>query len=190
MKKLALIVLCFITTISFGQHPSMTISHSGLAPSNVLTVYEGDLIDFIHGGGGPHPMMEGWESGETSSPIDFESQTVTSGDPLVTFSIDTPGTYYFHCGTNPGNENNWGKIIVLEAGTTDIPTNQVVEYTVYPNPANETLTIDGFTGTGEIFNLIGEKVMDINSSTININVLPVGLYVIKIGDYRTTFVKN
>jgi len=191
MKNLLYTAILLITTfISYGQNPSMTISHTGISPSTTLTVNEGDSIDFFYGGGGSHPMTEGWQSGQTSSPISFPTQTVTSSIPSVTFTLDTPGTYYFHCGTNPGNSNNWGKITVLDTTATEIIETEIVEYKIYPNPSTDVITIEGLNGAAEIYNLIGEKVMDVNSSIINVYDLLKGVYIIKIEEYNATFIKN
>ena len=191
MKTITLFIIAISTSLlSFGQNPSMTISHTGLAPYDTLTVYVGDSIDFIHGGGGPHPMTEGWGSGENSTPITFPTQTITLSNPLVTFSLDTPGTYYFHCGTNPSNSDLWGKITVLDSASAGISEDQMISYTIYPNPATDLLTIEVLNHTAEIYNLIGKKVMDINSSIVDINDLPKGKYIIKIGEYSSIFIKN
>jgi plastocyanin len=191
MKTTTLFTAILLTSmLSIGQNPSITISHNGLSPYDTLTVYVGDSVDFFYGGGGSHPMTEGWQSGQTSSPISFPTQTVTSSIPSVTFTLDTPGTYYFHCGTNPGNSNNWGKITVLDTTATEIIETEIVEYKIYPNPSTDVITIEGLNGAAEIYNLIGEKVMDVNSSIINVYDLLKGVYIIKIEEYNATFIKN
>jgi plastocyanin len=191
MKTITLFIIAISTSLlSFGQNPSMTISHTGLAPYDTLTVYAGDSIDFIYGGGGSHPMTEGWQSGQSSSPISFPTQTVTSSIPSVTFTLNTPGTYYFHCGTNPGNSNNWGKITVLNTTASGIIETEIVEYKIYPNPSTNIFTIEGLNSAAEIYNLVGEKVMDVNSSIINAYDLPKGVYIIKIEEFNSTFIKK
>ncbi len=191
MKTTTLFTAILLTSmLSIGQNPSITISHNGLSPYDTLTVYVGDSVDFFYGGGGSHPMTEGWQSGQTSSPISFPTQTVTSSIPSVTFTLDTPGTYYFHCGTNPGNSNNWGEITVLDTTATEIIETEIVEYKIYPNPSTDVITIEGLNGAAEIYNLIGEKVMDVNSSIINVYDLLKGVYIIKIEEYNATFIKN
>jgi len=189
MKTITLFTAIFLASLmSLGQHPSMTISHSGLAPYDTLTIIAGDSIDFIFGGGSAHPMTEGWQSGESSTPIPFPTQTVTSTSTLATFTLNTPGTYYFHCGTNPGNGNNWGKITVLAAsGTIESRSTQ---YSIYPNPTTDILVIDGLNGVAEIFNLNGKKVMETTSSAVNIENLSNGTYVIRIGEHNSTFIKK
>lgn len=190
MKTITLFIIALsVSLMSFGQNQSMTIAHTGLSPNAEITVIAGDSIDFFFGSGGTHPMTEGWQSGESSTPISFATQTVSNTIQSTTFAMDTPGTYYFHCGTNPSNAANWGKIIVLDAAAAGTPENQLISYTVYPNPATDILTIEGVNQTVEIYNLIGEKVLEVNSSTINISTLPNGEYVIKIGEFSSTFVK-
>ncbi|MDB4089422.1 T9SS type A sorting domain-containing protein [Flavobacteriales bacterium] len=188
---ISIIVILILTSfLSFGQNPSMTISHAGISPNTSLTVSAGDSIDFIYGGGGTHPMTEGWQTGETSTPINFVTRTVSSSVLSLTFVMGIPGTYYFHCGSNPTNSANWGKIIVLDSTSTGIPEVQMVHYAIYPNPATDILTIEGLKNTGEIYNLIGKKVMDINSPTINVKALPKGKYIVKVGNYSSVFIKK
>lgn len=189
MKIITLFTAIFLTSLlSFGQNPSMTISHLGLAPSDNLTVNTGDSIDFIFGGGSTHPMTEGWPSTQSSTPVAFTTQTVTSTNTLTTFTLDTPGTYYFHCGTNPNNSNNWGKITVL--GPTSIKENKTSKYNIYPNPASDILIIEGLEGVAEIFSLNGKKVMEASLSTVDIKDLSKGTYIIKIGEYNSSFIKK
>jgi len=190
MKTITFITaILLISILSFGQNPSMTISHSGLSPSSTLTVFAGEEIDFIYGGGGSHPMTEGWQSGESSSPIEFVTQTVTSAIPMVTFTLEE-GTYYFHCGTNPGNSNNWGMITVIPNSSTGVNDAKIAKYKIYPNPSADILTIEGLIGFAEIFSLNGKKVMDFNTEIIDISNLSKGTYIVKVGDWKSTFIKN
>lgn len=191
MKTITLFIITISTSLmSFGQNPSMTIAHTGISPSTEMTVNSGDSIDFFYGGGGTHPMTEGWQQGETSTPIPFVTQTVSASVPSVTFSMDTPGTYYFHCGTNPTNSSNWGKITVLDSASAATPEGEMIHYTIYPNPVTDILTVEGLSYPAEIYNLIGEKVMDINTSSIDVSTLAKGEYIIKVGDYSTIFIKK
>ena len=57
-------------------------------------------------------MTEGCQDGSVSTPEAFTTQTVTSSSPTTTFQMAVPGHYVFHSNTNPGNQNNWGTIIV------------------------------------------------------------------------------
>jgi len=191
MKNIAVTIsIIALAIICRGQNQSMTIAHTGLSPESVLTVNVGEEIDFFYGSGGSHPMTEGWNTGETSV-VPFETQTVTSVISSVTFSLETPGTYYFHCGTNPMNQGNWGSIIVVDPsiGVNDLSVGTET-FTVYPNPTNQIITIDGFYGTAEIFNIVGEKVMDVRNKVTSITRLPNGVYIIKMENEQLKFIKS
>ncbi len=108
-----IIILTFMLSGVVSQDAFMNISHQGLQPSSTLTVESGEDITFQYGGGGPHPMTSGWGNG-TESPVFFPTVTVTASNPTEIFTLSESGTYIFHCGTNPGNSNNWGTIIVEE----------------------------------------------------------------------------
>lgn len=179
-----------IVTVLQAQNPSMTIAHSGLSPSDELTIYVGDSIDFFYGSGGDHPMTEGWQTGEASSPIPFVTQAVSSSIPSVTFSMNTAGIYYFHCGTNPSNSNNWGKITVLDTIATGIPDHLVLENKVYPNPVSSTLTIEGLEGHAMIYDVNGKMVMTLNTPSTNISSLSSGIYFIEYKGRRSKIIKQ
>ncbi len=108
--KYIYIILSTFFSVSILMSQSMNLSHSGISPSSTLVVEPGENITFIYGGGGPHPMTSG--HGSTESPVYFPTVTVSSSNPTANFSLTTVGTYLFHCGTNPGNSNLWGTIIV------------------------------------------------------------------------------
>ncbi|MDR1739376.1 MAG: endonuclease/exonuclease/phosphatase family protein [Bacteroidales bacterium] len=67
---------------------------------------------------------------------------------------------------------------------------------VFPNPAKKEIIIRGIDGVKsnfEIYNMLGERVIKGNvtdGKAINISNLSTGIYVIKIGDYRTKFIKE
>jgi len=52
---------------------------------------------------------------------------------------------------------------------------------VYPNPANNTLTVScDANATVEIFNTLGEKMMDVKGNTANVSSLANGIYLVKV----------
>jgi plastocyanin len=193
MKKTILTLsLAFVSTFAIGQ--SMTISHTGIAtvPSSTdksLSVNVGDDITFIYGGGGSHPMTEGWQDGSTSTPVPFVTQTVTSSIPTVTFQINTAGIYKFHCGASPGNSNNWGTIYVAD-GTTSVETENNNPISVFPNPVRDKLTVKGLTESALIYGLNGNKVMYVTNGTFNVSDLAKGTYIVKTTKFNTVFIKK
>lgn len=66
---------------------------------------------------------------------------------------------------------------------------------VYPNPANETICINGLNGETEvnIYNAMGQMVMVVNvnsNDAINISKLPAGIYMARIGEKTLRFTKE
>ncbi len=168
-----LLFVLILISQCFGQSPSMTISHAGLSPSNTLTVEPGEEITFIYGGGGPHPMTSG--HGSTPSPVFFPTVTVTTSNPQETFSLQEPGTYLFHCGTNPGNSSNWGTIIVEATSDLEAPESHPADFILleaWPNPFNPVTTLyytiarAGDTRLA-VYNLQGERIRTLFSGTLS-----------------------
>lgn len=176
--------ILLFNNFGFGQNQSMTIAHTGISANDTLWVTPGEQIDFIYGSGGNHPMTSG--QGATPSPVFFPTITVSSSIPLVTFSLTTEGTYIFHCGTNPGNTDNWGTIIV--SATNSINENYAnPTFELFPNPSAEVISIElGSQEIGEytIFDLNGKSVMVGSVSThenqIAVSTLDAGHYTITI----------
>ncbi len=67
--------------------------------------------------------------------------------------------------------------------TTALEQTEVMEFTMYPNPAATEITISGVNDeTIEIYSLSGNKVISVsNTNTINISQLPKGIYLVKVG---------
>ena len=184
----------------FAQAPSITIQHSGLAPNDTLWVMPGDSIDFIYGGGGNHPMTSG--QGVNASPVFFPTVTVNSSTPLSRVALSTVGTYIFHCGTNPGNTNNWGTIIVSEfpAGISENNLNKL-NISIFPNPSQTELNVkapNDLNGMYSILDLNGKVLIKGNLKgkieKINISTLPTGSYFINFRSANSiltkSFIKN
>ena len=122
--------------------------------------------------------------GSTSSPVFFPTVTVNSGTPKAEFSLDSIGTYTFHCGTNPGNTNNWGTIIVMETVGLDELSNTVA---IYPNPTHDFLFVEDPKLIGhhyEIIDILGKtvesNVFSQNKTRISTAHLPAGTYMLRI----------
>ena len=126
-------MLLFMVQVTVAQDAYMNLSHAGISPSATMTVEPDQEITFEYGGGGSHPMTDG--HGSTPSPVFFQTVTVTSSNPIATFSLEEEGTYLFHCGTNPGNSGLWGTIIVesstdttVDVASGDVDMNGVMNY--------------------------------------------------------------
>jgi len=84
---------------------------------------------------------------------------------------------------------------------TNADTNKVSNFIVYPNPANESITID-YTGDItllqkcqiEFYDIYGKliktEVLCKNSQTLNINDLSPGLYIYRITNFNSILQKN
>jgi plastocyanin len=191
-KQILTIALAFVGTFTMAQE--MTIAHTGIATVPVsmdksLSVNIGDDITFIYGGGGSHPMTEGWQDGSSSTPVPFVTQTVTSSILTVIFQINTAGTYKFHCATNPGNSDNWGTIYVSD-GTTAVETVDYNPISVYPNPATNNIIIEGINGIAQVLDVNGKKVMNVTNGAVNISDLAQGTYIINQNNTNTIFIKK
>ena len=82
-------------------------------------------------------------------------------------------------------------------GNKILQYNHLDEFVLYPNPANEYLTIDNENIPIEeacFYNLMGQKVKQIpvNSmqTTINIQDLPAGIYIVKINTEQGIFTRK
>lgn len=89
------------------------------------------------------------------------------------------------------SDYNRGLFIVRESGTLNIPdTTAENTFSMYPNPANASVTIRTELGTIqkiEVFNLLGQRIQNIHSKavasvTLDINNLTVGVYLIKVNE--------
>jgi hypothetical protein len=195
MKKTILtLALAFVGTFAMAQE--MTIAHTGIttAPTSTdksLTVYVGGDITFLYGGGGSHPMTEGHPgTSAVSTPVAFITATVTSSIPSFTFKINTAGTYKFHCGSSPTNNKNYGTIYVLEEGTTGVEDVTKNNISIYPNPANDVLTVEGLDGIVNILDINGKQVMNVTNGTVNISDLAKGTYIISQNNTNAIFIKK
>jgi plastocyanin len=185
---LLLIAFAMMASISFAQQ-SMTISHQGTNPMSI-TVQVGEDITFIYGGGGDHPMAEGWQDGSASTPEPFANQTVTSSNPTTTFQMLVPGHYVFHCNTNPGNQNNWGTIIV-DGEISGVEEASASHLKIFPNPALDLITIEGNTdGKAVITDMGGKIIMRDFTTSANITQLSSGTYFIKKAGVSTILIKQ
>jgi len=193
-KTLFTLAITFVSTLAFAQNQSMSLSHSGGASPSQLTVSVGEEIDFFWAGGQTHPMTEGWQTGESSTPVPFQTINVTSANTEgannpVTFTLEQAGTYYFHCGTNPGNSGLWASIIVEGSGV-GIEESEETNLGVYPNPAYDFLTIKGFVSEASIYNITGKLILKVTTPVEDISNLSKGVYILENQGVKTQFIKE
>ena len=164
---------------------SFTVSHAGLMPSDVAAVAPGDTIQFIYGSGGVHPMTSGHGTA-VDSPVFFPTVTVTPSIPEAFFTLEEEGTYYFHCGTNPANSNNWGTIHVGEAAGLG----QTVDPGWKPlwNPAVGHVILEGsrLPDSWTLWSATGQQLRTWTAldagNVLDLNELPPGQYILRGSD--------
>jgi len=188
MQKLSLLFLVALLAGSFGSQAqvaaSFTVSHMGLAPSSEATVNIGDTVLFIYGSGGPHPMTSGHN--QTPSPTFFPTVTVTSGEPEATATFDEAGVYYFHCGTNPNNSNNWGTLTVVDPNNPNAVSEEAASaWTLQTNVVRNEVVLNGQNWPEEVvlFSMSGQAIQRWNPAlsggVLSVAGLPQGTYVLR-----------
>ena len=85
----------------------------------------------------------------------------------------------------------------LDCATAGLEDENLLVISIYPNPTNNTLFITGNESpiTVAIYNVLGKEVLSIkNTNNINLEALPIGVYVIRISDgvgqTNRKFIKN
>ncbi|MBX2827969.1 MAG: choice-of-anchor B family protein [Flavobacteriaceae bacterium] len=105
----------------------------------------------------------------------------------------TWNVYPFFASGNIVISGDAGFTVVREAGTLGTEDLEQTKFAIFPNPANDSVTIasdsEGISHV-EIFNVMGQKILDNAlasnlSETINITSLNTGIYIVKINDTTT-----
>lgn len=93
---------------------------------------------------------------------------------------------------DPGTGN--GLYATLSACQTECSVSYVEDksnsISVFPNPASDIITIQGWKANAEIFDMNGKKVMDAKDEIVDISKLPNGTYIIKSEEMETIFIKE
>ena len=116
---------------------------------------------------------------------DISSWCVTNIDSEPSeFSLNSPLTQ--------SNKPIWGT-----CPTASINDQNQLDISIYPNPTNDKLFIQGLSDATEvsIYNVLGKEVLSVkNTNNINVKALPSGVYVIRISDgvgqTNRKFIKN
>jgi len=129
--------------------------------------------------------MEGMFYGASAFNQDISSWCVTNlpSEPSQ-FSLDSP--------LSASNKPVWGT-----CPTASINDQNQLDISIYPNPTNDKLFIQGLSDATEvsIYNVLGKEVLSVkNTNNINVKALPSGVYVIRISDgvgqTNRKFIKN
>ncbi|MEO6301609.1 MAG: T9SS type A sorting domain-containing protein, partial [Bacteroidia bacterium] len=167
---------------------------SGLAGAYALTPYNGELYVaglFTVAGGNPASRVARW-NGSTWSPL-------TSGTNNYTWSMCVYNSDLYIGGsfTNAGgnNANYIAKWNIAASGIQDYSVNNNLN--IFPNPANDNLTIELKQYESSYLQIIDAKgqtcvalKMDSENTNVNISSLAKGIYFVKIINQRTTVVKK
>ena len=88
-------------------------------------------------------------------------------------------------GSNPFGTVYLDNLIFFKAGTASVENNELLGFSMYPNPANNVLNISAkeTIQKADIFNVLGKKVMSVNinktKDAIDVSGLSSGIYLIK-----------
>jgi hypothetical protein len=119
--------------------------------------------------------------------LDFLNDTLYIGGGFIIVNIDTiwnmakwtGGTYIDTCSSTIGIEEN---------------ENQLHSITIYPNPATNTLYINGLSGinTAEVYDISGKLLLSrqLNTNQIDISALAKGLYFVKLSAEEGSVVRK
>ncbi|MDR1758556.1 MAG: fibronectin type III domain-containing protein [Bacteroidales bacterium] len=151
-----------------------------ITPDTAVTVNEGDSFTFTFA---PNPGYKTWE-------IKIDNQPVSNGE-----TARNTVEYTF---TNVNQNHSIEIVFEKETGIANIlPAENMLK--IFPNPVtNGTLTIENAPwktqNTIEIYNLTGQKLLTLpleqKTREIDVNLFPAGMYLLKIGEQTTKFVKE
>lgn len=184
MKKI-LLVLLSVTTLTAGAtiHNVEVGGNQQITPFFLpqnLNILEGDEIIWT------------WVSGQhnletTSAPDPFDSGSHTA--PFTWSKIFTvPGTYDYECSLFNHASTQFGTIIVGTNNVQEIQPRLSVEFTLFPNPANDFVTLEKtcICQTDiHIYDLTGKMILSFNNvadltKRIDINALTSGIYFVEL----------
>lgn len=145
-----------------------------------LTIMQGDVVEWT------------WVSGmhsvvSTSGPESFDSGSHSA--PFTwSFTFTIPGTYEFECDLFDHADTQFGSIQVEPSSVPEIEPVLAVEFSLFPNPANDLVWIEKNCSCQtdiRIYDITGKTVMLINNVAdirrqLNISGLTQGIYFIEL----------
>jgi hypothetical protein len=93
---------------------------------------------------------------------------------------------------NPANEQNIGSVVISSAATSIQSLSNNSAYSIYPNPAQDVLMINGLTFENyRIFDILGQEVLSGKAvNQVDISKISAGQYIIEISANGTKTVKS
>ena len=182
MKTKLLLFFAFIT-LGITAQTTHQLEWSFASTDQNLTIEVGDTVVWTWVGGGTHNLVKsnGPETG-------FGADEVRYAEGYeYTYIFTTEGINTYECTPHPASM--YGTITVTEAlGIDDVV---VSEFTFFPNPVNNVLSIkaqasiDGIT----IFNMLGQAVVrstpNTTDSTVDMSALQTGAYFVQVSINNT-----
>ncbi|MFA5573493.1 MAG: DUF4465 domain-containing protein [Brumimicrobium sp.] len=147
------------------------ITFSGFdADSNAVSSLDFYLADFRSNDASEHYILDEWTNVDLSAftGVKYVTFSYTSSD-VGGYGINTP-TYF-------ALDN-----LVYSDDVSSIAKNDAEKVSVFPNPANNVLNIQGITGDFVLYSITGEQVMEFEvnqAKTIDVSMLNSGIYLLK-----------
>lgn len=164
---------CDIDIFSVSKSTNGGVTWSPTGQSMASITYSAHFINanfgFMCGGNG---INAGFISQTIDGGVSWTSPVI---DPTTYLSMDFPSSSTGYCGGTAG-------VIMKYAGPTSVELETERELKVYPNPANDLVTIENapIGSTIEMLNTVGVVVRVVSvqreSTSINISDLPAGIY--------------
>ena len=177
------------TTISFTTDDAPCLAPAGLTVSNVTgntanlnwTAQAGNTFQYVLNQTVTNPNAGG---------------TATTNNTFAASTLTGSTTYYFHVRTDCGNGNfsDWSTVSFTTSSTVGLNEPEIINLSVYPNPANGQVTITGQTeGTVTLISTNGQVLtsIDLDShNSIDLSTYESGVYFINyVSEHRTGNVK-
>ena len=206
MKKL-LFLSAFVLFSEVALSATVTITNSGFefSPDDV-NINLGDTVIFQ------------LASNHNAVEVSQSTWNANGNTPLPGFSVPfgggqvvglTTGTHFYVCSPHASGGMK-GRIIVNNSTGIDSPETNPVNFSIYPNPTNGKFTLQfkntmSVAGNGivddnepkmEIYNLLGDKILILqqivqqNSTQIDLNSYPAGVYFVTIYDRKNTYTQR
>ncbi len=145
---------------------------------------ENTIVDIIVSEGF---YLQLWDAGTYDFYIECGSQTlVTDGcgnESLIDFVVNPNTNYLIQVWSDAGGRRatGWFNILVQD-GLLSIPEFEFDDISIYPNPAQNELHIQSNSPIDiiQVFNLLGQQVLESNATTLDVSNLTEGIYLVKV----------